>query len=244
MFHWGHPIFSDNNGDLPDDWEDDFIESENSGEEEEELEDEEDSSFCDSNEYDDFDFNDAYFTNNDFYVDEKTPKIVEFSAKGLLTSVQREAKDGKACVINTSRRWTEVEEKWGYDKSWEWHDDTPLIAAARNGHFDIVHYLLSVGADPTLESCHTCDVTGNASKAASKGLQSIMHQKCQTDKITKFEKIIEVLKIAESYWNKASYASARFSKERKKKFEKCPNQPTNEAELKAELLKFIVWHFN
>ncbi|XP_066911071.1 uncharacterized protein [Clytia hemisphaerica] len=222
---------------------------------------EDDSSYIDSDEID-FDPEDYFESNYDIYPkDEKTPNIVDYAGKGLLSLIQRETKDKKAGAINGSRKWTEVEEKWGYDKSWEWHDDTPLIAAARNGHFEVAHYLLSVGADPTLESCHVCDENGNASKAASACMQSLVRTKDQilqgscsylsTDpkyseiaaldiiyRIHEFQKLIDVLKVAEQYWKKASYASSRFSKERKEKLERCPNKPNNEKELKTKLDEF------
>ena len=60
----------------------------------------------------------------------------------------------RAYVINISIKQT----KKNGDDVLEWHDDTPLIAAARNCHFEIVHYLLSNGADPTSESCHTSGI--------------------------------------------------------------------------------------
>merc|ERR1712129_656341 len=69
--------------------------------------------------------------------------------------------------------WTEVQEKHGYDKSWEWHGDTALIAAARAGHVEVVKYLLHEGADPTLKSCPTDDEYETAEKAAETRLKQL-----------------------------------------------------------------------
>ena len=82
------------------------------------------------------DFSNYYFSGNDFYKpDEMDPPIVSAAQSGNFASVKRivEGKAMSSKEINKSRRWTEVQEKWGYDKSWEWHGDTALIAAARRG---------------------------------------------------------------------------------------------------------------
>ena len=60
--------------------------------------------------------------------------------------------DKRGKVVNMSRRLCESEQKWGYTKEWEWNGDTPLIAACREGHAEVVRYLLLNGADPTLAS--------------------------------------------------------------------------------------------
>ena len=80
--------------------------------------------------------------------DEEDSDLVQVARSGSLVQLEEllaklPAKEGsrvqgpgfgsRAAVLNHARRWTEVEEKWGYDKSWEWFGDTALIAAARQG---------------------------------------------------------------------------------------------------------------
>ena len=71
-----------------------------------------------------------------------------------------------SATINVSERWRETEEKWGQKKMWDWHDDTPLIAATRRNHFQVVQYLLLMEADPTLQSCHDRNVYETAREVA------------------------------------------------------------------------------
>ena len=157
-------FFSDYDGDLPDDWEDDYAQSPDyvseeefqSSESEEPLSDSyiEDNAMCSENDATDSD--DSLIQNGiKFYsFDGKTPKIVDYTKSGYLSAVKREGMCERAYVINISIKQT----KKNGDDVLEWHDDTPLIAAARNCHFEIVHYLLSNGADPTSESCHTSGI--------------------------------------------------------------------------------------
>lgn len=60
--------------------------------------------------------------------------------------------------LNACRKRREVQEKHGYDKEWNWDDDTPLIAAARNGHVPVVHELIIQNADLMRKSCPADDV--------------------------------------------------------------------------------------
>lgn len=160
---------------------------------------------------------DGWFSSNwDFYPhDEEHSGLVKAARNGNLDMViqilRNCPEDKKSETLNKARRWTEVVEKMGYDKSWEWFDDTPLIAAARAGHFDIVKLLLMEGADPTLKSCHTDDVYETAEQAARSG------------------NIINLLREAVKYWNVATYSSAhaseRYFKERRDAFATNPNRP-------------------
>ena len=79
----------------------------------------------------------------------------------------------RAAVVNHARRWTEVEEKWGYDKSWEWFDSTAITVTARRGELAMVKALLLAGADPTLVGCHTDDVNENSAQAAERSKTSV-----------------------------------------------------------------------
>ena len=109
--------------------------------------------------------------------DEREPTIVRYARANNLDTVREiveaAAPTDRPAVVNASRRWTEVQEKWGYDKSWEWHGDTALVAAARCGHSAVVRYLLAEGlADPTLESCYIDDQHDSAESCAGAHLQA------------------------------------------------------------------------
>jgi hypothetical protein len=54
------------------------------------------------------------------------------------------AGDKRGKVVNMSRRWCESEQKCGYTKEFEWNGDTPLIAACREGHAEVVDNPLAV----------------------------------------------------------------------------------------------------
>ena len=102
-----------------------------------------------------------------------TPPIVSYAENGQLDRVraiveratQRSPEFARA-VVNATGAWQEVEEKWGYDKSWEWHGQTALAKECRSKHHAVVHYLLGVGADPFLEAMVNCDQSEDAFKAA------------------------------------------------------------------------------
>ena len=69
-------------------------------------------------------------------------------------------------VVNAAGAWQEVEEKCGYDKTWEWHGQTALAKACSQKRHAVVHYLLSVGADPYLKAMVHCDQSENAFESA------------------------------------------------------------------------------
>eukprot|EP00746_Dinoflagellata_sp_MGD_P027808 gnl/MRDRNA2_/MRDRNA2_165705_c0_seq1.p1 gnl/MRDRNA2_/MRDRNA2_165705_c0~~gnl/MRDRNA2_/MRDRNA2_165705_c0_seq1.p1 ORF type:complete len:393 (-),score=60.31 gnl/MRDRNA2_/MRDRNA2_165705_c0_seq1:205-1383(-) len=95
-------------------------------------------------------------------------------------------------LVNASKIWTEEDYKsWGV-KTWEWHGDTALIAAARGGHHAIVRYLLCEGlADPTLMSCPKENFYCKALDVAE----------CRVTRA--------LLQAAESHWAPPVYAHAR-----------------------------------
>lgn len=103
--------------------------------------------------------------------DKPHPPVVEAARRGDLLEVKRLLKD--TLTINVRRKRLEVEEKWGYDKSWTWDDDTALIAAPREGHHSVVLELLSAGADPTLTSCPEHDVHETVVQAVDRMLSRI-----------------------------------------------------------------------
>lgn len=109
--------------------------------------------------------------------------------KALVGSAATEAE--RRTLVNASKIWTEHDDKsWG-DKTWEWHGDTALIAAARGGHHAIVKYLLCEGlADPTLRSCPTENFSCKALDVAE----------CRVTRA--------LLQAAESHWAAPVYANA------------------------------------
>eukprot|EP00812_Abedinium_dasypus_P012475 NODE_5990_length_538_cov_279.581781.p1 GENE.NODE_5990_length_538_cov_279.581781~~NODE_5990_length_538_cov_279.581781.p1 ORF type:complete len:145 (+),score=42.59 NODE_5990_length_538_cov_279.581781:3-437(+) len=131
------------------------------------------------------------------------------------------------------------EEKWGYDKSWEWHGDTPLTAAARSGHVAVVKTLLLEGADPTLECCPSDDVYETPLKAAETRAQAAKAdvEAAKKGELPSYRRpragsaalnaeellrrcdghtaVIAMLKAAEAFWSRASYSHARYTVERR-----------------------------
>ena len=205
-----------------------------------------------------FDSDDYKFTKYDVYEkDESHPEIVVKARNGDLDCIKNilQKTAQPVATINSSRKWTETEEKWGYDKSWEWHDETPLLAASRNRYVDIVHYLLTMKADPTLEGCIACDTTESPIKAVEKEIASIHKQinvikgdnECSSFSVfaynattiarnlAKYELIKKLLIAANAFWIPANYAGPQYSDARKKAFSKNPNKPTNSEQLKAVL---------
>ena len=120
----------------------------------------------------------GFHTRYGYYApDEKDPPLVTEASTGNIGAVKQIIEncpaEQKLATVNGSRKWTEVQEKHGYDKSWEWHGDTALIAAARAGHVEVVKHLLHEGADPTLKSCPTDDEYETAEKAAETRLKQL-----------------------------------------------------------------------
>ena len=123
-------------------------------------------------------------------------------------------------VVNGCRTRTEIVEKYGYDKSWEWHDDTALHAAVRANSSKSVYYLLKFGADPTLESGHTDDFYPTPLDLAV----YFGRQNCR-----------ELLEAALTCWKKAKYAGARAEEKNKPRTTDFDNQPHDRKKLIKEL---------
>lgn len=139
-------------------------------------------------------FDNHYATAHDVYEnDAKHPPIVQAAATGDLKKIKRLLNNKEKISevqykthINKARIWKEVQEKWGYDKEWDWYDDTPLIAAVRNNQAEIVKFLLDTGyCDPCWESCPTDDVYETALKVAEKN---------------KNDAILKMIKVALNHW--------------------------------------------
>jgi len=155
--------------------------------------------------------------------DDDVPDIVRYAKTGNIEGVKaqismvrkkaRKAKKeqrnkkldkGLRFLINSSQRWTECDYKMsGFVKTWEWHNLTPLAAAAIQGHSEIVRILLETGvADPTLTGCPTDNEYYDAYQAAEKGSS---------------ETVKKMLDAVKPYWNTASYSSMHYSKDRVEK---------------------------
>ena len=81
-------------------------------------------------------------------------------------------------VINHAREWTEVDYRLsGFTKEYEWYDRTPLMIAIKNGHVDIVLFLLQQGADPTLAACVDEDCFTGAENEVANFINSNMEKK-------------------------------------------------------------------
>lgn len=96
-------------------------------------------------------------------------------------------------ILNSCRTRTEVVEKLGYDKTWEWHDDTAVHAAIRVNSSKTLMVLLKHGADPTLQTGHIDDIYPNAFDLAEKSWSN-----CK-----------RVLAVVRDFWKDADYKSAR-----------------------------------
>eukprot|EP00392_Amoebophrya_sp_AT5.2_P009428 g9456.t1 len=108
---------------------------------------------------------------------ERDPAIVAAARKGdlgrvkaILDAAEAESVAQTKKTINACAKWTEVEDKMGglYEKSWEWDSDTALIAAAREGHVEVVLELLCRGADVSKKSCPLESVHETAVDAVKK----------------------------------------------------------------------------
>ena len=116
------------------------------------------------------------------------PLIVVRARNGDLQGVLDEyARDPRQ--LEASGKWTEVQEKHGYDKQWTWNTDTALIAACRMGHLDIVNFLLSKGANVFASSCLSEDVhetaLGIATKNNHKEIGALLRERIDLEKAVK-----------------------------------------------------------
>eukprot|EP00656_Telonema_subtile_P022442 TRINITY_DN23580_c0_g2_i2.p1 TRINITY_DN23580_c0_g2~~TRINITY_DN23580_c0_g2_i2.p1 ORF type:complete len:297 (-),score=38.64 TRINITY_DN23580_c0_g2_i2:4-894(-) len=133
-------------------------------------------------------------------------------------------------LLNQSRRWTEVDYKMsGFTKEYEWHDLTPVAAAAMHGHPHVVRYLLLTGiADPTLEGCYSDDEIVSAFKAAT--VQSYSNNGVKAEDRDQCQKLLAA---AEPFWGKAAYSGPQYSAARAKSG--FSNSPSNTEDLKAAI---------
>jgi hypothetical protein len=131
-------------------------------------------------------------------------------------------------LLNRSRRWTEVDYKMsGFTKEWEWHDLTPLAAAARRGQCHIVRLLLNSGVcDPTLSGCYADNETCDAFEAL--GNQHFRGQSEGKEQCTK------LLEAAKPFWPKAQYSGCSYKKE-ERITAGFPNKPSDVAGLREAL---------
>jgi len=184
-------------------------------------------------------------------------KLVQAASEGCLVQVKEIVKQvpiyDKAELINESEVWVE-----DLEAEKVWFSSTPLTAAAKDGHKDVVSFLLLEGADPTLESCPMPGVTETALSASQHSLNQleitfrnivkedhyIYDQDAwkDTDEVIlkhleKYKNLvccIQMLKEASRYWRKVAYSKAIFSKERmiaNKVGARNPNKPRNKQKM-------------
>eukprot|EP00933_Yihiella_yeosuensis_P014407 TRINITY_DN12943_c1_g1_i1.p1 TRINITY_DN12943_c1_g1~~TRINITY_DN12943_c1_g1_i1.p1 ORF type:complete len:634 (-),score=130.54 TRINITY_DN12943_c1_g1_i1:36-1937(-) len=84
------------------------------------------------------------------------PRIVQLALDGNLAAVRAELERGTS--LESCGRWTETEEKYFYEKSWDWNNDTPLSMACSQGNLALVEILLQLRANPHHRVCNECDV--------------------------------------------------------------------------------------
>lgn len=200
-----------------------------------------------------------YFSMHDVYDDDEPDSKLVIAikddnntlARKILTSTKAPS---KVKVLNEAKKWSEVEEKYGYDKSWEWFGDTPLIAAARRGNFEISKLLLLEGADPTLKGSPSDDVVETALEAAKSAkkiiddkIDRLKRSECNsydfngrslmTDNqrlnvaeklagdLLRYTGVVNLLNEVDKFWTKAKYAGPTFTMDRNKAFKKNYNKP-------------------
>ena len=160
----------------------------------------------------------------------------------------------KVTLLTKARRWTEVDFKAsGFTKEYEWFDATPLIIAAKEGHMDVVQFLLEQGADPTLRGCLDEDEFLTPMKAAQAGCgQNIAdglipkvitssHLPSPGSKQTLKERakeillrpqrirhIVTLLEVALKHWETSSYASPNYDSKKRSTF---TNKPKSQSDL-------------
>lgn len=99
--------------------------------------------------------------------------------KAVMNLVEKikDPEDKAKFVINHARRWTEFDEKaGGAIKEFEWFDLTPVSIAARNGHTDVLKYLLKKHADPTLGACYGDNSYSTTQEEAKRYLENATKQ--------------------------------------------------------------------
>eukprot|EP00392_Amoebophrya_sp_AT5.2_P001011 g1013.t1 len=132
---------------------------------------------------------------NFYSPDPPHPAIVVAAKSGDLKKVRQLLKKDPA-KVNACREREEVEEKYGYDKSWTWNDDSPLVAAAREGHHLVVLEVLLAGANVAHNSCPSDDVHETAKQAVENRLAKRNNPAALTQK---YEAILQLLEVGEQH---------------------------------------------
>ena len=157
------------------------------------------------------------------------PDLVAYAKKGDITSMRKlineaevnakeQSDDSFAKFVNDARVRKDVRLFRGfkcvYEDEFDWYDDTALIASARLGNVEIVKLLLLTGVcDPTLKSCPDEHVYENAYEAVTNAKDQNSNLNVTFNGNSK-EVVMEMLDIANKYWEPATYQSARGDKRR------------------------------
>lgn len=81
------------------------------------------------------------------------PPIVKYARSGNLTMVQALLAAG--AKLEDTLEWEEDDERAYGSKEWTWKGDTALMAAAREGHVEVIKFLLEKGANRKHKCCYT-----------------------------------------------------------------------------------------
>ena len=177
--------------------------------------------------------------------EEPDSELVQSAAVGNMANVRLlvEKTSGslieRALLVNAAGHWTEVEEKWGYDKTWQWYNDTALIAAARHGQAEVVRYLLAEGlADPTLQTSGNCNSDDfemhSAQKACEWAKARIFPHMVLS--MSRYDEISKLLAAASPFWDRNPRARASYDYTSASVRDRCiGNRPTDVARLRAAL---------
>ena len=175
--------------------------------------------------------------------EEPDSELVQSAAVGNMANVRLlvEKTSGnvieRALLVNAAGHWTEVEEKWGYDKTFEWYNDTALIVAARHGRAEVVRYLLAEGlADPTLETSVNCNGDDYEMHSAQKACEWGKVRHSSRSALTQYDEISKLLAAASPFWDRNPRARASYDYTSASVRDRCiGNRPTDVARLRAAL---------
>lgn len=175
---------------------------------------------------------------------EQMPEIIKVATEGNInhlkciveTSVSHE---DKMKLINSARMQVQTE-YWREElKVFKCFGTTPLIAAASKGHHDIVQFLLSSGADPTLKGCvkdiYTDHSHITALDAANRLLGSTLgggstgYTKEAVEKCSKPRRCVDLLTVASYFWEESPYSSCGYDETKRSVFTNCPGNNFREA---------------
>ncbi|KAL7548726.1 hypothetical protein ACHAWF_011990 [Thalassiosira exigua] len=133
--------------------------------------------------------------------DEAKSELTQEVERGNLAAVRQ-------IVEDAASKSEEEKQMSGFVNEHEWFDITPLATAASKGRHEFVQFLLEQGADPTLRGCPYDDVYWNALEAAN-------HMLLRAERTAGPRRCVDLLKVANLFWEKAAYSGPHYSNNRK-----------------------------